>query len=428
MKKVKGLRWWIIGLVAVATVINYIDRSSLAIMWPDISKELELSKDHYAAILSFFMVAYAISHSLSGRLYDVVGTRIGFVLSITVWSIAAGLHSIARGITSLGLFRALLGLGEAGNWPGATKTSAEWFPIHERALAQGIFNAGASVGAIISAPLVALLYSLIGWRATFIVIGLIGIVWILPWWIMNRSGVSTHPWLSEEERQTIIAGQQTPGVNNAANDRLLGWSELLGYKQSWAVVVSRLFLDPIWWLFVSWLPIYLAERFGFDIKQIGLFAWVPYVGAAAGSLLGGWISGWLIKQGWSVNKARKWAITAGGIIMVPSLLLTAYASTPLAAVLLIAVILFGFQVSINNIQTLPSDFFTGKSVGTLAGLGGTSATVGVLITIWLVPILTTVSYVPFFLLGASLVPLGVLAIFLFGGEIKRVDLKSKASN
>jgi MFS transporter, ACS family, hexuronate transporter len=427
MKKTNGLRWWIIGLVALATVINYIDRSSLAIMWPDISKDLNLSKEQYAAILSFFMVAYAVSHSLSGRLYDVVGTRIGFVLSITVWSIAAGLHSIAQSITGLGVFRGLLGLGEAGNWPGATKSSAEWFPVHERAFAQGIFNAGASIGAVISAPLVALLYSLLGWRATFLVIGGIGLIWILPWWIINRSGPKTHPWLGEAERQYILAGQQTATQTAAEEDQLLGWGELLSYKQSWSVVVSRLFLDPIWWLFVSWLPIYLAERFGFDIKQIGLFAWVPYVGAAAGSLLGGWIAGWLIKRGWSVNKTRKWTITAGGIIMLPSLLLTAYAATPLTAVLLIAVILFGFQVSINNIQTLPSDFFTGKSIGTLAGLGGTSATVGVLISIWLVPMLTAQSYVPFFLLGASLVPLGVLAIFVFGGEIKRVEIRKKSS-
>jgi ACS family hexuronate transporter-like MFS transporter len=423
MKQVRGLRWWIIILVAIATVINYIDRSSLAIMWPDISKELALSKEQYAAILSFFMIAYAVSHSLSGRLYDVVGTRIGFVLSITVWSIAVGLHSIARGITSLGVYRGLMGLGEAGNWPGATKTSAEWFPVHERAFAQGIFNAGASVGAVISAPLVALLYSLFGWRATFVVVGVIGLVWILPWWIINRSGPASHPWLREAERQYVIVGQKKTETTSPESDRLLGWGELLSYRQSWSIVVSRLFLDPIWWLFVSWLPIYLAERFGFDIKQIGLYAWVPYVGAAAGSLLGGWISGLLIKRGWSVNKARKWTITAGGVIMLPSLLLTATAATPLVAVLLIAVILFGFQVSINNIQTLPSDFFTGKSIGTLAGLGGTSATVGVLISIWLVPMLTVVSYVPFFLLGASLVPLGVLAVFVFGGEIKRVELK-----
>jgi ACS family hexuronate transporter-like MFS transporter len=424
MKKVHGLRWWIIVLVAIATVINYIDRSSLAIMWPDISKDLDLSKEQYAAILSFFMVAYAVSHSLSGRLYDIIGTRLGFVLSITVWSAAAALHSIARGITSLGVFRGLLGLGEAGNWPGATKSSAEWFPVHERAFAQGIFNAGASIGAVISAPLVALLYALLGWRATFIVIGSLGILWILPWWIINRSGPASHPWLTDEERSLIISGTTKPGeASDPGSDRMLGWTELLSHKQSWSVVVSRLFLDPIWWLFVSWLPIYLAERFGFDIKQIGLFAWVPYVGAAAGSLLGGWSSGWLIRRGWSVNRARKWTITAGGVIMLPSLLLTAYASTPLAAVLLIAVILFGFQISINNIQTLPSDFFTGKTVGTLAGLGGTSATVGVLITIWLVPMLTKISYVPFFLLGAALVPLGTLAIFVFAGDIKRVELK-----
>jgi ACS family hexuronate transporter-like MFS transporter len=423
MKLVKGLRWWIITLIAIATVINYIDRNALAVMWPDISKDVGLTKDDYAAIISFFMVAYALGQSLSGRLIDKVGTRLGFVITIFVWSVSCMLHGLGRSLATFGFFRAMLGLSEAGNWPGATKANAEWFPIKERAFAQGIFNAGASIGAVISAPLVAFLYLLVGWKATFIIIGLLGILWIIPWWFINRASPDGHPWLTPEEKEYILSGQQIT-TSAAVDERVLSWGELLSYKESWSVILSRFFLDPVWWLFVNWLPIYLAEVFGFDIKQIGIFAWVPYVGAAAGSLLGGWYSGHLIKRGWAVGKARKWAILLGGIISFPALIATAYAADPVAAVLLIAVILFGFQVSINNIQTLPSDLFSGKSVGSLAGLGGTSAVAGVLISTWIVPAISQQGYLLVFLLAAALVPLAVGSVYLLAGRVERVTLKS----
>lgn len=422
MKRISGLRWYIITLIAIATVINYIDRNALAVMWPDISKDVGLTKDDYAAIISFFMVAYALGQSLSGRLIDKVGTRLGFVITIFVWSVSCMLHGLGRSLATFGFFRAMLGLSEAGNWPGATKANAEWFPIKERAFAQGIFNAGASIGAVISAPLVAFLYLLVGWKATFVLIGLLGIVWIIPWWFINRAAPDGHPWLTPEEKEYILSGQK---VATAAptDERVLSWGELLSYKESWSVILSRFFLDPVWWLFVNWLPIYLAEVFGFDIKQIGIFAWVPYVGAAAGSLLGGWYSGHLIKRGWAVGKARKWAILLGGIISFPALIATAYAADPVAAVLLIAVILFGFQVSINNIQTLPSDLFSGKSVGSLAGLGGTSAVAGVLISTWIVPAISQQGYLLVFLLAAALVPLAVASVYLLAGKVERVSLK-----
>ncbi len=426
MKAVKGLRWWIITLIGIATVINYIDRNALAVMWPDISEDVGLSKEDYAAIISFFMVAYALGQSISGRLFDWVGTRIGFVITISVWSVSCMLHGLARSLPTFGLFRAMLGLSEAGNWPGATKSNAEWFPIKERAFAQGIFNAGASIGAVISAPLVAFLYLYLGWQATFIVIGALGIIWIVPWWFVNKAEPANHPWLSDGEREYILTGQRTAVAVSDADERVLSWSELLSYKQSWSVILSRFFIDPIWWLFVNWLPIYLAEAFGFDIKQIGLFAWFPYVGAAGGSLLGGWWSGHMIQRGWTTNKARKWAIVIGGIISFPALVATAYASEPVLAVVLIAVILFGFQVSINNIQTLPSDFFSGKSVGSLAGLGGTSAITGVLITTWIVPAISETSYLPVFLMGASLVPLALISMLVLAGTIERVKLKPQA--
>jgi len=422
--KIKGLRWCVVSLVAVATVINYVDRNALAVMWPNISQELGMDKEDYALILSFFMVGYAVGQSLFGKVFDMIGTRFGFLLSIIIWSISISLHAVVRTTTAFGVARLGLGLGEAGNWPGATKSNAEWFPIKERALAQGIFNAGASVGAVISAPLIALMYLLWGWKVTFVAIGGLGIIWIIPWLIIYKAPPDKHPWLSEQEREYILSGQKPDSSADVGSEQIApGWFEMLRYKETWAVVLSRFFLDPVWWLFVSWLPIYLADRFGFDIKQIGLFAWVPYVGAAVGSVFGGWLSGSLIGRGWSVNAARKLTITLGGVIMLPTLLATAYASTPLAAVLLIALILFGFQLAIGNIQTLPSDYFAGKSVGSLAGLGGTTAVVGVLITIWIVPAITVDSYVPFFVLGAALVPLALLSIWLLGGRIGPVKSK-----
>ncbi len=415
------LRWIVVGLVAIATVINYIDRNALAIMWPTISEELGMDLNDYALVVSFFMVGYAIGHSLFGKIFDMIGTRLGFVLAIVVWSISIMMHAATRGVLSLGLVRATLGVSEAGNWPGATKSNAEWFPIKERALAQGIFNSGASVGAIVSAPVIALLYLQFGWQGTFILVGLLGFLWLIPWLFVYKAPPDRHPWLSEAEREYILSGQKTEKLSEEDNEQAApGWGEMLQYRQSWAVISSRFFLDPVWWLFVSWLPIYLADRFGFDIAQIGLFAWVPYVGAALGAIIGGWAAGKLIKAGWSVNAARKLTITLGGAIMMPMLIATAFASTPLTAVLLIAVILFGFQFAIGNIQTLPSDFFAGKSVGSLAGVGGTAAVVGVLITTWMVPAITQESYVPFFLLGALLVPLAVASVWIFGGRIEPV--------
>ncbi|PTX96647.1 MFS transporter [Opitutus sp. ER46] len=414
------LRWAIIGLIGLATIVNYIDRTSLAVMWPAISRDTGLSKDAYASIIAVFMVCYALGQAVSGRLFDRVGTRIGFVLSITVWSAACGLHAAARSVLSLSLVRGLLGFSEAGNWPGATKAVAEWFPRHERALAQGVFNAGASVGAVVSAPIIATLYLWFGWRATFLVVAALGFLWLIPWLWIARSTPAQHPWITAREREHILDGA-APAAN--AGQPGMRWREALAFRQTWAVVVSRFFLDPIWWLFVNWLPIYLADRFGFDVKQIGMFAWVPYLGAAAGSLGGGWYSGHKIQQGWSVDRARKRAILIGGAMTIPGFGLAAIAGSPWAAVIAMALVLAGFQVMINNIQTLPSDFFAGKSVGTVAGIGGLSAVAGVLVfSTWLVPVLTRISYVPVFLLGAALVPLAIGSVYFFSGEIRRVDV------
>lgn len=432
MQNRSSVRWWIIGLIAVVTVVNYIDRTSLAVMWPAIQKDTGMTKEHYATIVSAFMVAYALGQAVSGRIFDWVGTRLGFVFSVVVWSIACAAHGLVRNIASLAAVRALLGFSEAGNWPGATKAVAEWFPRQERALAQGIFNAGASMGAVISAPLIAWLFLHFGWKATFILVGALGLLWVVPWWFVVRSGPGTHPWVSENERQLILGKEEVrskkeEGAGGQSVERGLSWREVMGYRQAWGLVTSRFFLDPIWWLFVNWLPIYLADRFNFNVKEIGMFAWVPYLGAIVGSLSGGWISGRWIAAGWSVDRARKRAILIGGALTLPGFVFAAFASTPLLAVIAMAVVLAGFQVMINNIQTIPSDCFSGKSVGTVAGIGGMSAVLGVLVfSTWLIPYLSKISYVPVFLMGTALVPLGLAAVYFLGGEIRRVEAPPSA--
>jgi ACS family hexuronate transporter-like MFS transporter len=429
--KIKGLRWWVISLIVLVTLINYLDRNTLSIMWQGIVADLGLidreslsaeeyaqqSKEMYSYIYMFFMVAYGISQMLSGKLYDKIGTRIGFVISVTVWAIADACTAFARGIGSLCFFRSMLGLGEAGPWPGAVKSNAEWFPVKERAFAQGLFNAGASVGAIISPILIALLYTQFGWKMTFIIIGAVGLLWLIPWLIINRKGPKYHEWITTQEREYILSGQPEHAI---ADEKGLSWGELMKNRKSWAVIAGRFFLDPIWWMFVAWLPMYLLDVHGFDIKSIGLYAGIPYIGAMIGSLTGGWFSGNLIKKGKSINYARKSAMVIGGIIMLPSLIATGLASDVRIVIALMALILLGFQFAIGNIQTLPSDLFCGKTVGSLAGLGGAAATLGVILSMVFIPSLTKGgNWLPFFILGATLVPLAIGSVYLFGGKIER---------
>lgn len=430
MTKIKGLRWWIIGLIALGTVINYIDRSALGVMWwaegNCIAKDLgyttqDAAKAQYAIILNIFMVFYAIGQSLMGRIFDRIGTRIGFVLSITVWSISTMLHAAARSVLSFSIFRGFLAIGESGNWPGAVKSNAEWFPQKERAVAQGIFNAGASIGSVISPPLIAILFVLFGWQTTFFALGALGLIWIIPWIVLNKTSPDAHPWISEAERAYILGGKKS-ATTTAIDETKLSIPQILSYKKSWSVLVSRFFHEPIWWLFVGWMPIYLAATYGFDVKSIGAFAWVPYVGAALGSIAGGWYSGKLLAAGKAIGNARKTAITIGSTLMFLGLISTILvADTPEKFVAIVAVVLFGFQFSIGNIQTIPSDIFKGSSVGSLAGLGGTVGVFSVIILNFLVPVITKTSFTPAFVIIALFVPLGVLAVYFFGRKLLPVN-------
>lgn len=429
--KIKSLRWVIIGLIFLATLINYIDRSALAIMWGgenvegSIAQALNLTKENYALILNIFMVFYALGQLFSGKVFDKVGTRIGYVLTIGVWALSSFLHSTVRGLGGLMFFRSTLGISEAGNWPGAVKSNAEWFPIKERAIAQGFFNAGASIGSVIAPPLIAALFVAVGWKVTFMIIGSFGLSWIIPWLLINKAGPKKHPWITKEEQKYILEGQSE--ADQKADDDTKGLSirEILSHKEAWAVLVSRFFLEPIWWLFVGWMPIYLFDVYHLDVKGVGMFAWVPYVGAAIGSILGGYASGKIIGKTNSINKGRKTTIVIGGALMILGLIATltlVSGKSPLPFVIIASGVLFGFQFAIGNVQTLPSDLFCGKSVGSLAGLGGMVGVTSVIIMNFLVPkVVDAFGYSPIFAAIGVFVPLGVGAIYLFARNIKSVE-------
>lgn len=412
-------------MICVATVINYIDRTAFGVMWPEMGKDLGMDEADYAVMLNVFMITYALGKFLSGKLYDQIGTRLGFVFSITLWSAAAILHAFARGLLSLSLVRAMLGLGEAGNWPGAVKSNGEWHPIKERAIAQGIFNAGASLGSVIAPALIAVLYAQFGWRTTFIILGLIGFVWIIPWLVINKAKPEKHPWITEKEREMILSDRIKP-KEETKKEKGLSLKQILSYKESWGVLVSRFFIEPIWWLFVGWMPLYLNSKFGFSIEEIGSTIWISYLGGMAGSILGGWFCGKLMEK-YSVDFSRKVSILIGGILIflgLMGIIFFVQGDNPMTFIYIVAVVLFGFQFAIGNIQTLSSDLLRGPSVGTLAGLAGTVAALSVIIMNWMIPKITTVSYTPAFIIIAILAPLAVLSIYILIRKIKPVELSS----
>jgi len=428
MKKISGLRWWVVGLVALAAVINYIDRQAFGALWPDIADDLfpDLDKDNqkaiYGTIMTVFILSYAAGQSIFGKIFDWIGTRMGFALSIGVWSIATFLHAFAQGMLSFSIIRSLLGVAEAGNWPGAAKANAEWFPTKERAFAQGLFNSGAAIGGIVAYPFIGILSAYMGWVSIFIVVSIFGFIWLIPWFYIVKGDPEDHPWLSEEEKSYILSGQQNQDINNDGSfddGYAPSTGKLLSHKESWGVILASAALDPIWWLFIGYIPLYLNEVFGMDVKEIAFSAWVPYVGAMLGAWFGGLLAQNRLNEGWNVDKTRKIVITLGCLIMIPCFFLLRAPGTAINAVLIMAVLLFGFQTAIGNVQTIPSDLFGGKVVGTLSGFAGTAAKLAGAALTFIVPWITTGgNYLPAFLIGGALAFIALASIWLLCPRIE----------
>jgi len=430
MMKIKGLRWWIIGLIFIATVINYIDRTAFALLWPQMGEDLGMDNSDYAFMLNIFMVTYAVSKFLSGRLYDKIGTRIGFIASIVVWSLAAAFHAVARGVISLSVVRGLLGLGEAGLWPGAVKSNGEWFPVKQRALAQGIFNSGASIGNVIAPIIIVHLYAHFGWKSTYIILGAVGLLWVIPWYIVNKTKPEDHPWITDEERKLILDDRIENNIVEDKNAQSLSILKILSYKQPWGVLLCRFFIEPIWWFFAGWMPIYLNTKFNLSIEEIGNTMWISYLMAAAGGILGGLFTEAIIKRT-SVDVGRKVSIVLGSLLIIigfVGIILFVNDSNYMTFIYLAGIALFGFQFAIGNIQTLSSDLFRGPSVGTLAGLAGTIAALSPIIMNWFIGKITAGgSYTPAFIAITVSVVLSVFAIFILINKVKLV-IETKHNN
>lgn len=357
-----GYRWTVCALLFVVTTVNYIDRQVLSILAPTLQRELHWSETAYGDVVSWFTALYALGFLVVGRWLDRVGVRRGFAVAVVAWSVAAIGHALARTTAGFSAARALLGLGESANFPGAIKSVAEWFPDKERALATGIFNAGTSVGTIVAAyvvPLIALTY---GWRWTFIATGCLGFLWLALWLALYRAP-EAHPRLSAAELAYIRAGRPAPVTER------ISWLPLLGRRQTWAVFVGKFMTDPVWWFYLFWLPKFLDTRYGIKLSQLALPLVVVYVVAGAGSVTGGWLSGGLMKRGWSVNRARKAALLCMALAIVPTAL------APRAGNLWVAVALVSLATAAHqgwsaNIYTLASDMFPRAAVASVIGIGG----------------------------------------------------------
>lgn len=402
------IRWWIVWTLFFSTVTNYISRQTFSVLAPLITAQYHLTHTDLAEILGAFQISYAVTWLLGGMFLDTVGTRLGLALAVVFWSVInifTGLASSVFGFTSM---RFLLGIGEGFNWPGASKTVAEWFPSQERSLAVAIFDSGSSVGGAVAALAIPLIALAFGWRSAFVFSGLLGFVWLLVW-LRVYHPVNLHPRVTPQEVRYIRAGQQVPNLSARRGARR--WLQLGRDRNVWGIVLGRALTDPIWWFYVFWLPQYLSDARGFSLKRIALFAWMPFIAADIGNFTGGLISGYCIRRGVSVVKARTW-VCAFSCLPILAGIPAAGMHSVYAAMGLICFALWGYASWSTMGLTLPSDLFPQDVVATVTGLSGLAAgLVGAVFTLAVGILVDHFSYAPAFLV-AGLLPLLATA-FLF---------------
>ena len=405
-------RWWIGALLLFSTIINYLDRQTFSVLGPHLKEEFHWSNESFALVIISFRVAYTVGQAVTGRWLDRVGTRLGLSIGVLWYSLAAIATSLATGLRSFCTLRFLLGAGEAANWPGATKAVAEWFPRRERGWAVALFDSGSSFGAAIAVVLVPFLYAKLGgWRPAFVITGMLGLLWLVLW---RRSYYppETHPRISAEERQMLLADRAAEQAQDAAPGETgpaPGWGTLLRLPQTWGVIAARGLSDPVWFMITDWFAIYLASK-GFAIEDTATGFWVPFLAADLGNFFGGGFSSFLIARGWSVGRARKVLIVAGalGVLM---LIPAAYLSSFVPLVACFAAATFSYATLSTMALALPADLFQSRAVASVAGMAGAAAGAGTIVSTFFIgvvadrfsfkPILITASLVP--LLAAGLV-------------------------
>jgi ACS family hexuronate transporter-like MFS transporter len=366
--KIGSYRWTICGLLFFATTINYIDRQVLGLLAPTLEREIGWSEIEYGYIVTAFQAAYAIGLIFFGRLIDRYGTKIGYSISIAVWSVAAMAHALATTAFGFGAARFALGLGESGNFPAAIKAVAEWFPKRQRALATGIFNSGANIGAVVAPAVVPWITITYGWAAAFIVTGAIGFIWLVAWIIMYERP-EIHKRVSKGELAFILSDPPEPPANKVP------WITLMKYRQTWAFILGKFLTDPIWWFYLYWLPKFLNKSYGLTITNLGPPLIVIYTMTSIGSIGGGWLSGALLRRGWTVNASRKAVMLLCALCVVP-IVVVSQVSDLWAAVFLIGLAAAAHQGWSANIFTTVSDMFPKNAVGSVVGFGGMAGAVG----------------------------------------------------
>jgi ACS family hexuronate transporter-like MFS transporter len=395
------VRWWIVWTLFFSTVINYISRQTFSVLAPVIAAQYHLTHQDLGKIFGAFQISYAVAWLLGGVFLDAVGTRLGLALAVVFWSLVNMLTGFASSVFSFALFRFLLGIGEGFNWPGASKTVAEWFPGEERGLAVAIFDSGSSVGGAVAALTIPLIALTFGWRSAFVVSGLLGFVWLLLW-LRVYHPLESHPRVTAGEVGLIRAGQEIPAVSPERGARR--WLSLARNRNVWGIVLGRALTDPIWWFYVFWLPQYLSDARGFSLKQIALFAWMPFVAADLGNFTGGLVAGYCIRRGVPVIRARAWICVASSVPMLAGIP-AAGAHNVYAAIALICFALWGYASWSTMGLTLPSDLFPHDVVATVTGVSGLAAgLVGTLFTFAVGMLVDRFSYGPAFLV-AGLMPL-----------------------
>ncbi len=416
------VRWWIVWTLFFSTMINYISRQTFSVLSPMIVAQYHLSHTDLAKILGAFQISYGLTWLLGGIFLDAMGTRIGLALAVVFWSVVNIFTGFASSVFTFAAFRFMLGIGEGFNWPGASKTVAEWFPAEERSMAVAIFDSGSSIGGALAALIIPWIAIAFGWRSAFVFSGMLGFVWLAVWLRVYRPLVS-HPRVSPEEVALIRAGQELPNVSPSRGVRR--WLDLAGNRNVWGIVLGRGLTDPIWWFYLFWLPQYLSDARGFSLKRIALFAWMPFVAADIGNFTGGWISGWCIRRGVPVIKARLWICVVSCVPILAGIP-TAQVHSVYVALALICVALWGYASWSTMGLTLPSDLFPQDVVATVTGLSGLAAgLISAGFTYAVGVIVDRFSYGPAFLAAGLMPVLATLCVLLL---IRPVVGASKAES
>lgn len=407
---IKNLRWYIAGLLCLASALNYLDRQSLAMLFDTIKLELHLKSSDYGVINAWFLLSYGVMYAVSGRIIDVVGTRRGFTLFVAGWSVSNMMYMFARTVGQFASCGFLLGVFEPGSFTGGVRAVSEWFPMRERALAVGVFNSGTAIGSMACAPIVSFIAVTMGWRAAFLITGVLGLIWVAVWWLVFKLP-KDHPRIGEQERQMILADQ------SEEKEQASPLSRLLRMRETWGCVLARVLTDPISYFLLFWIPPYFQHVYHFNLKEVGMFAWIPYTALAVGNLFSGLMPRWLINRGWDLNRARKSTMFAMTCLMPIFCVLVTQISSPVMAVTIVSCIMF-CHASWGNIA-LPAEVFPKNAVGTVTGLGGAlGSLMGAVSQLCIGSVVEAYGcYTLIFITCAVLYPLAFLTVQLLVGKL-----------